>query len=35
MYMGMNVTTKPMLFSQKWALPRRSFILRPNILGNQ
>ena len=35
MYMGMNVARNPTVISQKWTLPRRSFILRPNILGNQ
>ena len=35
MCIGKNVTLKKMNVSQKWSLPSVSFIMRPNIFGNQ
>ena len=32
---GMKITLKAMIVIQKWILPIVSFIIRPNILGNQ
>ena len=35
MCIGKNVPLKKVSVSAKWILPSVSFIMRPNILGNQ